>query len=97
MGSVVTGARTRGKPKEVSAGLPLPRPHCSRQSRPTQSPGQEMGTSGRGQRAQEPFLSPRVRIYTPSCSAQCRDLCSGPQPGPPSPFHNKVEPLFLWK
>ena len=45
------GARTRGKPKEVSAGLPPPRPRCSRQSRPTQSPSQEMGTRAE---AQEP-------------------------------------------
>ena len=41
------GARTRGKPKEVSAGLPLPRPRCSRQP-PYPEPGPGNGYQWEG-------------------------------------------------
>lgn len=97
----MSGARTRGKPEEVSSGLANSRSPHSRGSLPCQRPGRERDPGGRGQRPQEPFLSPHFRNHVPCSPAHQRSLHKTrgcPRPGPPSPpSQDQVEPGLLCK
>ena len=83
------GARSQNK-RETQRGKcwpPTAKATLQQTEPPYPEPQPGNGYQGRGPGA---LLSAHFRIYMPSCSAQCRDPCSGPQPGPPSASITKL-------